>query len=71
MLHKSYDATNAFGRGRKGDLERSVRDRLEEDEEIKDQDLNYVTAVSRQRRMALTVVIPAADGEVALRSGSG
>ncbi|CAK0905019.1 unnamed protein product [Prorocentrum cordatum] len=71
MLHKSYDATNAFGCGRKEDLERSVRARLEEDEEIKDQDLNYVTAISRQRRMALTVVIPAADGEVALRSGSG
>ncbi|CAK0853967.1 unnamed protein product [Prorocentrum cordatum] len=67
MLHKSYDATNAFGRGRKEDLERSVRARLEEDEEIKDQDLNYVTAISRQRRTALAVVIPAADGEVALR----
>eukprot|EP00959_Pyramimonas_sp_CCMP1952_P364702 7637413-Pyramimonas_sp.AAC.1 len=47
MLHKSCDATNAFGRGRKEDLERSVRNRLEEEEEeIKDEDLNYVTAIS-------------------------
>eukprot|EP00959_Pyramimonas_sp_CCMP1952_P156872 3280621-Pyramimonas_sp.AAC.1 len=62
MLHKSYDATNAFASGQKHQLEQCVHDRLaEEEEELADEDIRYATTVTRTRRRNLTVIIDAAD----------
>eukprot|EP00959_Pyramimonas_sp_CCMP1952_P427599 8955368-Pyramimonas_sp.AAC.1 len=63
MLCKSCDASNAFGRGRKLDLELGVRQRLEEDEDVEDAGVSFVADLPLQRRLALTVIAPASDGE--------
>ena len=70
MMHKSYDATNAFACGPNMDLEACVRALLEEDEEIEDSDLAHATMVTRTRRERLTVILDTADDRVAIRSGS-
>jgi len=75
MLHKSYDATNAFACGSKDQLEQCVYDRLVEgtadDEEDDGNDIQFAAHITRSRRAALTVIIDAADERLAVKSGSG
>ncbi|CAK0856817.1 unnamed protein product [Prorocentrum cordatum] len=71
MLHKSYDATNAFACGSKDQLEERAHARLAGEEENTDADICYATAVTSTRRSRLTVIIDAADDRCAVRSGSG
>ncbi|CAK0882744.1 unnamed protein product [Prorocentrum cordatum] len=72
MLHKSFDATNAFGCGDKDQIEHGARLRLETAaEEVEEDDVDYVATISRPRRQSLTVVISGSDHEVAIASGSG
>eukprot|EP00959_Pyramimonas_sp_CCMP1952_P014059 297514-Pyramimonas_sp.AAC.1 len=53
------------------ELQQTARARLEEGEEMDDADQVHLAAISRQWREAFTVSVPAAGGDVALRSGSG
>ena len=71
MLHKSYDATNAFACGSKTELEDGIRERLETDPEMEERDIAFANHITRTRRDRLTVVLDAADERLAVRSGSG
>ena len=50
MLHRSYDATNAFACGLKSQVGEGIRDRFEEDGDAEEADLNLTTLVTLTRR---------------------
>ena len=70
-MHKGYDAANAFGSGRKVQLEEGVRARLEEAEDVHADDVSFVAEAPAIRRCEPTVIAQGADAEAATRSGSG